>query len=538
MSYLTEAFKEMELLESNTFDFNKNGAEKLSNFMENDVLDEFETVIDPEAETEEELQPSYIGMGILGCDVCKAMIYKPMEEIIIDDETKLANVGETCPYCYTADGFKIIGKVAPFEEISVEVEPKEAKNDGVGEVDVKVDGKKVPVEEKEEEKVVEESYTEEQKFPFLKKALKKKMRESFLMEGEGTPDIIINEEDLIYHDMKSGNIKMEKNDAIKFEKDKDVKIQFQDKNDIINIYRMVSEDENGIEMVFVDYIDAADEDLEDSQRFPIEKPKAKDTGFVSAKDKQPKSNVEYKDTGFVSAEDKGSKEFAMNESKEHQLNEETNMDKIWRALGEMGKIEEPVKESINESMEDISITTEDTVIKVKATPRADKETIEPVSEEEVKAASEEEKEEVVEEEPIEEAPIEEETDLEIEEIDDEGFDQLGESYLKKVYENVNSFKTSDCSQLDGKLIMEGVITFNSGKKAKTKFIFESAEMSKKGKIKFTGLNEQISKNKKAFTITGAVEGKKLMIESFNYNYLGHDASGSKKARKVYGTINK
>lgn len=46
------------------------------------------------------------------------------------------------------------------------------------------------------------------------------------------------------------------------------------------------------------------ENLDDSQRYPIEKPEAKDSAYVSAEDKQPKLHIDAKDSTFVSAEDK------------------------------------------------------------------------------------------------------------------------------------------------------------------------------------------------------------------------------------------
>ena len=184
---------------------------------------------------------------------------------------------------------------------------------------------------------------------------------------------------------------------------------------------------------------------------------------------------------------------------------------------------------LKEGMEDISITTEDQVIKVKATPRADKETIVPPVEEEV--IEELPEEEVVGEEDM---PIEE-TEVDIEDVDEEGFDELGESYLKRVYENVKSFKTVSGQTGKNKIILEGIITFKSGKKAKTSFILEAKEMTKRGKGRFTGMNENISKNKSAYTVTGRVENKKLMVESFNYNYLGKDSTTG-KSKKLYGTV--
>lgn len=136
----------------------------------------------------------------------------------------------------------------------------------------------------------------------------------------------------------------------------------------------------------------------------------------------------------------------------------------------------------------------------------------------------------------EEEPEYEEENIDLDEVEEEGIDEVSESYLKNVYENVQSFKTSKATlKGDNKMIVEGVITFKSGKKAKTHFIFESQEVTKRGKLKFLGENKQISKNKKAFTLIGSVKDKKLLIESFNYNYTGID-SKTGKTKRLYGTI--
>lgn len=210
----------------------------------------------------------------------------------------------------------------------------------------------------------------------------------------------------------------------------------------------------------------------------------------------------------------------------------SNSEKLFRAFPEL---REPIKESINEGMEDISITTDDQVIKVKATPREDKETIVPVEPKEIEQPVEEKEPEV------EETPVdgeEELMDIELDEIDSESFDELGESYLKKVYENVNSFKTiSGLLTEDNKLKLEGVIEFTSGKKAKTSFLFEAKEVTRKGQLKFVGLNENLSKNKKAFTLAGSTKDGKLICEQLNYNYLAKDEK-SGVSKRLYGTIRK
>lgn len=187
-----------------------------------------------------------------------------------------------------------------------------------------------------------------------------------------------------------------------------------------------------------------------------------------------------------------------------------------------------LKESLTEAMEDISITTGDEVIKIKATPRADKETVVPP----VELAAEEETKEV-EEGAVEEMPDLE--DVEIEEVDEASFDSLGESYLKRAYNNVKSFKTQKAMQSKNALVLEGKIEFKSGKVATTRFIFEAANKDKKGNLQFLGLNENLAKKKGAFKLSASIADKKLVCESLNYNYHGKDLK-SGKSQRLYGTV--
>ena len=419
-SYLTEAFEELDLLDKGEFDFDKKGAEELAKFKEDDAFEDFETVIDPNAHSDDELQDSYIGMAILGCDVCHSMIYKAPEEVIIDEESQMANVGEPCPYCYETDGFKIIGKVAPFEEGSVEVTDK-IEDEEKPEPTVKVDGKDVPIDEAPEKE--EEALTAEQKYP-----VQSPIAES--LENDDQDD------------------------------------------------------------------DEEDSDKEDDSE---ELEEAKVTEGLS------------------------------------------NREKLLRAFPELN-FDRPMRESVEnkleEGMEDISITTDDQVIKVKATPRADKEEIEPITPAELEKAQEEAAPiDATTSEGEEEASTEgEEVDVELDEIDSESFDELGESYLKKVYDNVDSFKTTSAGLVENKLTLEGIIKFASGKKAKTQFLFEGKETTKKGKIKFIGENVNLSKNKRAFTLTGTATNGNLICEQLNYNYLAKDEKGASK--RLYGTVRK
>ena len=127
-------------------------------------------------------------------------------------------------------------------------------------------------------------------------------------------------------------------------------------------------------------------------------------------------------------------------------------------------------------------------------------------------------------------------DFEIDEFDETEFDGLGEGYLKRVYENVESYKTTKGSVKGNTLKLEGVIKFKSGKEAKTNFVFESKTITKSGKLKLIGENQQFAKGKKSFTLTGRADGKKLIAEGLTYNYRAKDADG--KSKRLYGTIGK
>ena len=128
----------------------------------------------------------------------------------------------------------------------------------------------------------------------------------------------------------------------------------------------------------------------------------------------------------------------------------------------------------------------------------------------------------------------ENADLDIDDFDEQSFDELGEGYLKRVYENVDKYKTTAVKTSGKKLTVEGLITFKSGNTKNTQFIFE-AKSNKNNSFKFVGENAQISRGKKSFAISGSLNNKQLVVESFNYNYRGKDSQTGKSVR-LYGTL--
>ena len=353
---LQEAFKELELLDEDVFDISTDGVEKLKAF-DDTATDDLEVVIDAEAETEDELQDSYIGKCILECDICKSKIYKDPEDIVINEEEELANIGEACPYCQSDDGYKIIGQVAEFKKEEPEVETED-----------------------------------------------------------------------------------------------EVKVEVEDK-----------------------------EDLEESK-------KSLDDIDADMDDKKEKAKNEYE-----------------------KEKDDARSDRDYQ-----------VKKNLKEEIENVSIETEDQVITVNTEDKEEEKS----EDEMIVPVSEETKEEIKSDDDYE--------DIDIDEFDETEFDELGEKYLRNVYENVKSFKTTSGKLRGNKINLEGLITFKSGKQGKTNFIFEAKTISKTGKLKFIGENKQFAKGNKTFTLTGKLDGKKLISESLTYNYRGKDQNGNSK--RLYGTV--
>lgn len=80
-------------------------------------LARIEKIVDLDAETEEDILPSYVGKTIVQCPQCMTLFYRNPEDVIRSEEDEtIVNVGEACPNCSHDAGFTIIGKVAADDE--------------------------------------------------------------------------------------------------------------------------------------------------------------------------------------------------------------------------------------------------------------------------------------------------------------------------------------------------------------------------------------------------------------------------------------
>lgn len=551
--YLSEAFKRLDTLNEETFSVTDNGLEDFMKFSDEDEFEDTIDVIDPEAETEEDLQDSYVGKVILDCCVCHSKLYKDVEDVVIEDD--FANVNEECPFCYTTDGFKVIGQVATFG--GEDVDNEESSEDDKA--------------EKEKDDKLEESAPS--------RRCTKKMSE-FLPTPPGIQLPTLNasvedkeedEEDLdefldanITLDArgfggKDNNVsvlggKLPTNEGIfdKFKKnsEEDKKSDNYDNYYVIVVndkgrYRYTKMDPNRSKAALRQAIEGMPTDTlpKDCKYEIIRYGEAKELvgkefmnswgkpfheGIFSKKKKPEMYTISVKeaDGTYTAVHSFDKKEDAVRFKDEY---EKEHPDAKY--VLHTGKQFESISESVN----NVNVETDEDVINVatddngKVTVTTEPKTTD-VDNEEVITPLEPE----VHSEITDNVGDGEEIEIDMDEFDEESFDELGEGYLKKVYENVNSFKTSNVSFIKDNLVLEGVINFNSGKNKKTRFVFGIREATKSGKVRFIGENKEIARGKKSFTVTGRVENKKFLSESFNYNYGARNAQG--KAQRLYGTI--
>lgn len=541
---LTEAFKVLDSLTEDTFDLDQAGIAKLSDFEDDNFQDDTISVIDAKANTEDELKNSYVGKVILDCQVCHSKQYKDKEDVVLDDTHTLANVGEECPYCYASDGFKVIGEVVEFpaelkkeygvnEKLMTSKHIKKAvkKSKSIKEGYELLDGTKVEVysdydiakKRAKELGLIEAEYGDVGEFSYC-----------FWNESGDRND---DEQVIVYY---------------KFENGKSRPLTPLERDIIIRRYEIGSFDNSNIKN--------KSKSIKESIRGDI----------YSAVNKHFNYNVTSEFAELIThlvdrallenPEDIGEKiEFAIDEGLIYnkdiwtikEFYEEATLDDstyeelfndMYSIINSIKDDEDLEEKCLNEDIKDISITTDDTHMSM-STEENGKVVVtsEPVEKESceeckevIKPISDETKDEIEAEDEVE--GEDDMIDFDIDEFDEKSFDELGERYLKKVYENVNSFKCTNVSTKKDKLIVEGKVNFASGKVSPTRFVFEACSATKDGRVSFVGHNKNITRGNKAFTLNGVVKDKNLIAESFKYNYMSKNPEG--KSSRIYGTIKK
>ena len=518
--YLQEAFKALDILNEEDFNLTSiDGFEDAKEFIDKDEKSDFVDIIDPEATTEEELKDSYIGDVILDCCVCHSKLYKHPEEVHLDEEEGLANMDEECPFCYSTDGYTIIGQVAPFEK--EEEEKEEIDNEVEIEDKIEVEDE---VEESLKEGILGTGIGAAGGAALGAAALGPLGALGGAALGGLAGNVLTKTEELeedadiseyqkwVDFDMekygKISNLTMRKIKKAGFSVVKDQYGEYEviaDRKDESLLNETTETDAVLDETTWRKLPLAVQDRLEsywnaeaNNKVFKPYLTALEDTGVLTSSEVIAilKSNIE---DGYATTIDESCEKKPVREHFE-KVEIETDKEKMEMTAEENGK-----------------------VVVITEPKKDEEEVIAPVSDEVQTEIND-----------VVETEDNDYEDIDIDEFSEEEFNELGEAYLKKVYENVNSFKTSKVKETNDKLVVEGIIGFASGKEKKTSFIFESKDISKKGKVRFIGENLQLSRGKKAFTITGSINKGRFIAESLNYNYRTKDSEG--KSTRLYGTV--
>ena len=110
--------------------YNKEDVNELKEDREAEIasakLAKIEKIVDLDAESPEDLQPTYVGKTIIQCPQCLTLFYKDPADIVVSEENPdVVNVDEVCQHCGNDSGYTVIGKVAE-EEVPVDELPSEA----------------------------------------------------------------------------------------------------------------------------------------------------------------------------------------------------------------------------------------------------------------------------------------------------------------------------------------------------------------------------------------------------------------------------
>jgi hypothetical protein len=96
-------------------------------------LARIEKIVDLDADSPDQLLPSYVGKYIMQCPQCMTLFYKDQEDIEESEEdSTIVNVNEVCQHCGNESGYTLIGKVGAADE----EEPAELSDGEPEEVDV------------------------------------------------------------------------------------------------------------------------------------------------------------------------------------------------------------------------------------------------------------------------------------------------------------------------------------------------------------------------------------------------------------------
>lgn len=483
-TFLQEAFKALDIL--NEEDFNLSSSEDiedLKSFTDDDTSIMDIDVIDPDVTEEDELQDDYVGKVILDCDVCHSKIYKDPDQIVFSDDSEVVNIEDECPFCYSNDGYKIIGMVSPYEETEDVIDISDNETDALDE------------------------------------ACKASKKSKHLKEDENTDrNVSIHDNDFDKWFIDNQGAFVPEGKLVRLS---DIKQYWNDANKSDYILAHYDSYEDWFDNLESDCIKKVD--IDESCKTSKKIKRLKENDDICIDDNCADDDVDEGLLGTVGGIFGGPLGAIGGSiadgviSKVNSTNKDESLDDTnCKGEGCNKKMQRrKLRRNVKEGFNNVSIETDDQVLdmntedngKVTITtePKRNKDTqkeiITPVSDDVQFRIN-----------PELDVDAEEEIDVNPEEFDERSFDRIGESYLKEHYSNIKSLKTSNVTINGNKMIVECVITFTSNNKKKTKFIFESHSINKRGRVKFIGKNKQLNANEQ-FTLIGRLRNNTLINES-------------------------
>ena len=588
--YLREAFKKLSTLNEDSFDLTSDVGvvDELQSFVADDIKAPYEEeIIDIDADTKDDLLDSYVGKVILQCNCCNTKIYKDPLDVVIDEETETANIDEECPKCGNFFGWAVIGKIEPFDE-----------NEDFSEEDVNdnVESEE-EITDKEITEALKESLNEDINIDVNTNEVGEV--EDVIIEKEPT-DVVVVEDESVENNLPADDIDFfdegcnkKVNEEVEIHVDTDAEGNVVAKVETDEHENVEVVDAEPVEQAEVELVESfaryADTDAQEEILGLIERcAKKADVGVrVGTKvGKYPQTVIldhNYQD-GMITVHSNGAFEIGAeefgswrdgdysaedfdelevidalrlldddtDESLKEELIQHEEAEEVAinpdSSVEHDQKLEDPEEDpvmdernevSLQEDIENLSLDTEATHMEMTSDDNGKVVVVtEPreevgEGEEMIAPLTKEDEVEIELNEP--EVP---EDEFEIDEFDEKTFDELGEGFLKRVYENVNCFKTTNVKYENKNLIIEGLIGFKSGKEKATTFKFENFKETRRGKVLIGGLNEMFSKNKKSFILKGSLSNKHFISESLVYKYNTKDINESNKSSiiNVYGKV--
>ena len=250
-------------------------------------LARIEKIVDLDAETADDLLPSYVGKVIMQCPQCMTLFYKNPEDIEHSEENPdVVNINEICQHCGNASGYTLIGKVdsvnddemsnyvegegeLPVEENELDLdfgEPtEEVDAEGTGEAELSddelaeldLDLAEVENEEEEEEKK-EESLNLSKEAP---SDYETEHKSENLTLNEHTENESLNNSEVQKEAEEGSELKTEnesENLTLNEEVDKDLDKKLKDHNDYIEYLKnMINQEEEALKKTENEEVKAA-----------------------------------------------------------------------------------------------------------------------------------------------------------------------------------------------------------------------------------------------------------------------------------------